>query len=113
MLFRSAKKVRRIPLPAAIAAECQGKVGRLVPFASASSYRKTIQRKAGLPTFHPHRMRHTFACQWIAKGGSLAALQEMLGHQSITTTQIYARLSADMVQREAQRVWAQEDSMSG
>jgi site-specific recombinase XerD len=49
-------------------------------------------------------MRHTFACQWIERGGSLAALQQILGHASVETTQRYARLSDDMTQREAERV---------
>lgn len=99
------KRVRRIPVPPALVAECRGRVGLLVPFRSASSYRKTIRRMSGIADFNPHRMRHTFACRWLERGGSLAALQELLGHRSITTTQIYGRLSGDMVKREAERVW--------
>ena len=60
--------------------------------------------------FHPHMMRHTFGTNWLAAGGSLAALQELLGHASITTTQRYARLSGDMVRREAERVFAESHS---
>jgi len=49
-------------------------------------------------------MRHTFACQRSERGGSLAALQQVLGHASITTTQRYAKLSDEAVMREARRL---------
>jgi len=49
-------------------------------------------------------MRHTFACRRIESGGTLAALQEILGHASIVTTQRYARLDEAHVRAEAQRI---------
>jgi site-specific recombinase XerD len=52
-------------------------------------------------------MRHTFACQWLERGGSLAALQQILGHASIETTQRYARLTDEVVMREAERLAGQ------
>ena len=42
----------------------------------------------------PHILRHTFATHYISSGGSLPHLQILLGHTSITTTEIYLRLSA-------------------
>jgi site-specific recombinase XerD len=58
----------------------------------------------GIEAFHVRQMRGTFACQWLERGGSPAALQQVLGHASITTTQRYARLSDEAVMRHAQRI---------
>ena len=66
-----------------------------------------MRRESGLARFHVHQLRHTFACQWIERGGSLAALQQILGHASVVTTQRYARLSDEAVRREAVRLAAQ------
>ena len=63
-----------------------------------------MRRATGLAGFHVHQMRHTFACQWLVRGGTLAALQQLLGHVSIVTTQRYAKLSDEAVMREAQRL---------
>ncbi|WP_163537232.1 tyrosine-type recombinase/integrase [Gracilibacillus sp. YIM 98692] len=52
-----------------------------------------IGEEAGLDTrLHPHRFRHTFATELLAKGADLAFISDELGHTSINTTQIYARL---------------------
>jgi len=61
-------------------------------------------RLTGMKRFHVHQMRHTFACQWLERGGSLAALQQVLGHAIIVTTQRSAKLMDVGAMREARRI---------
>ena len=45
--------------------------------------------------------------------GDLAALQEVLGHRDLKTTQVYSRVTDDLVKREAARVYAQKNRVLG
>lgn len=98
------RRVRRVFLSPELLAELRFKIGKLMPLTDGTGYTRQVIRLTGIRGFYPHRMRHTFAARWTESGGSLAALKEMLGHADISTTMRYARISDDMIRREAERV---------
>ncbi len=101
-----AGRFRRVPIPDGLRREILARSGRLVRFSIAgpSTFARVVRSHSGVRRFHVHQLRHTFACKWIERGGSLPALQQILGHASVVTTQHYARLSDEAVRREATRI---------
>jgi integrase len=93
-----------VPLPPDVLAECHGRIGRLSPFRDVCAFNKRVRDLSGIIRFHSHLCRHTFATEWREAGGSLAALQAVLGHGSIAVTERYGTIGDDLVEREAQRV---------
>lgn len=96
-------RVRRVPLSLGALEAIEGlrKISDSVfvsPFRAVNSCNLAYRNRGRMPVdhrvvWHWHQLRHTFACRYLEHGGSLAALQRMLGHSTSRMTERYAGLS--------------------
>lgn len=76
------------------------KAGRKISRVSIFLIIKSLAERTGLnKSISPHTFRHSFATHLIEGGADLRAVQEMLGHESITTTEIYTHLDRDYLKQ--------------
>jgi integrase len=108
-------KVRRVPLDSQLAGLLESRRGkdqdRVLSFRMAygpSLIVNKLRRRSGV-RFHWHQFRHTFACRWLERGGSMESLQRILGHSSILVTQRYGALTDGAVYRELLRLEGKPD----
>lgn len=75
------------------------KGGRLTTRAVHMITRFYAQMLLGDPSVHPHEFRHSYATHLLNAGADLRAIQELLGHASLSTTQIYTKVAIEDLER--------------
>jgi site-specific recombinase XerD len=63
-----------------------------------------IMKRVGLTQFKLHSLRHTFATRLVSAGVDIYAVKELLGHQDIRTSMVYAKANTDTLRNAVERL---------
>ncbi len=104
---RNERRHREVPMRQAVygvlAARSESRVARVWPDKQIRKAFETAVAAAQLDDFRFHDLRHTFASNFVMRGGSLQSLKETLGHGSMAMTLRYAHLAPEHVRGEMER----------
>jgi integrase len=100
-------KRREVPMRQAVYTALSGlpepHEGSVWPTGSVRTAFENAVETAKIEDFHFHDLRHTFASRYVMAGGSLPALQQILGHAALTMTMRYSHLSPKHIREEMEK----------
>lgn len=76
----------------------------IAPVACPRACLRMARSRAPPESLVVHRLRHTFACRYLERGGSVEVLQRILGHSTVRLTERYGRLRPEAVAAEVRKV---------
>jgi len=83
-----------------------GRDGRPIHYVTVERIIRRLREKSGLQkTVTPHILRHSFATYALTKGMDIREIQELLGHASLKTTQVYTHVSRKRLLRDYLKIW--------